>query len=1111
MITQEEIRKHLDKALDTGIRTLRLYIKKFLSEKEGSRWHVVVYDAMPERDQQYFQSQMETLEAPEDAIDYKHLSILFTRRRDLFKEEWGRDVFKFPSWVSEIQEVRNTFAHNNPVEPEDALRTINNLIIIFRHIGLKDKEREMEELRENLRFELLSEDFKKRLEADPEFQKTDKASYEGPLVPWFRNVMPHLDIQQGHLDESVFAANLGEVAKGDGRAVYQNADTFFEKTYFTQGLRTIAERVIKGLNGKEDAENRVVSLQTGFGGGKTHSLITLYHLAKLGRKANEIINISALLKHVGMPEYDSANVAVFTNTTNDPTQGRRVDGLHIQTIWGEIAYQLGGKEAYELIRANDESLSAPAGIFKQVLEKTRPALILIDELADYCVKASGRMVGGSTLSDQTVSFIQELSEAVAATPNCVLVATLPASEAEVANSPQAAQILQSLSNRLSRVGKDTKPVEDNEIFEVIRYRLFEDLGKPEVLEQTVNAYMESYEQLVLNGEVPSDAAKGSYREKLKKSYPFHPELIDMFRVRWASNHDFQRTRGVLRLLASIVSDLWKRQHSLVGNTSLIHTSDVNFGNLDALSSQLKKLYGNGYDAVIAADVSGSSANANKIDQDQKEFGAHDLAKGIASTILLGSFGSTGGNRGISMQELKLCVLKPGAFNHNSVNGALDAMENRAHYLYYSSTGAVSKRYWFHTKPNINILINQAKNEDVDDDQIEQNIIERLSDGLRRVSRFKTIVDPSEEIPEQKQPTLLVLHPRHQVKLSGEINGKVKPLIKRIATKKGEANREYLNTMLFLVGNEYGYTELKHNVKEYLACQKVRDDYRSQMDADQKEDIRRKLEESNRDANKALVTAYSVLAKWKKDGLETIQIKEFSSTIEQQVGQVIYELLLNEEWLLSRVGYRLLERNNLTPTPGHPVAVQKVYESFLRFSDFPMITGPEAIKESLQRYSQDELVAIASGDGSNFSKYYLGETVHYFDVTAEDFWLVAPADIPKPEAPSGDGGNGQPTGPNGGNGVVGEPLGGGSGGTTPVSPPLQQERTIRSLTVSGKIDVMNYHQLFNSFINPLRENQVEIEVKITARSTPNTPLKESSPQYKVVKESARQLGLDFGEE
>lgn len=1107
MITQEEIRTHLDKALDTGIRTLRLYIKKFLSEKEGNQWHILVFDVMPEREQQSFQDKVASIAAPEDAIDYKHLSILFTRRRDLFKEEWGKDVYKFPSWVSEIQEVRNTHAHNNLIEPEDALRAINNLIIIFRHIGLKDKEQEMEKLREELRWKMLSDEFKKRLESDPESKQTPKADYEGPLVPWFRNVMPHMDIQQGHLDESVFAANLGEVAKGDGREVYQNAAVFFEKTFFTQGLRTIAERVIKGLNGKEDAENRVISLQTGFGGGKTHSLISLYHLAKLGRKAEDIVNLSALLKNVGMPEYEKANVAVFTNTTNDPTQGRHADGVHIQTIWGEIAYQLGGKEAYELIRANDESLSAPAGIFKKVLAATKPALILIDELADYCVKASGRIVGGSTLSDQTVSFIQELSEAVASTPNCVLVATLPASEAEVANSPQAAQILQSLSNRLSRVGKDTKPVEDNEIFEVIRYRLFEDLGKAEVADQTVSAYMENYEQLVLNNEVPSDAAKGSYREKLKKSYPFHPELIDMFRVRWASNHDFQRTRGVLRLLASIVSDLWKRQHSLVGNTALIHTSDVNFGNLDALSSQLKKLYGNGYDAVIAADVSGASANSNKIDQEQKEFGAHDLAKGIASTILLGSFGSTGGNRGISVQELKLCVLKPGAFNHNSVNGALDAMENKAHYLYYSSTGAVSKRYWFHTKPNINILINQAKSEDVGIEQIHQNIVDRLNNGLRRVARFKVIVDPSLEIPEQKQPTLLVLHPRHQVKLSGGINGKVKPLIKRIAVKKGEANREYLNTMLFLVCNEIGYTELQRSVKEYLACQKVREDYKSQMDSDQKEDIRRKLEESNRDADKALVTAYSVLTKWHKQDLETLQIKEFASTIEQQIGQIVYDLLIEEEWLLARIGYRLLQRNNLTPKPGAPVQVKKIYESFLRYSDFPMITGSEAIRESLLRYCLDEEVAIASGNPGEFSKHYIGASVQYFDVSADDFWLVAPQDVPKPE-PEGraggtTGGSEKETGEK-------DPIEE-NGASIPVDPVPPQDRRVNTLTVSGKVDVMNYHQIFQSFINPLRENQVEIELKITARSTSNTPITENSPQYKVVKESARQLGLDFGEE
>src|SRR5690606_7959809 len=141
------------------------------------------------------------------------------------------------------------------------------------------------------------------------------------------------------------------------------------------------------------------------------------------------------------------------------------------------------------------------------------------------------------------------------------------------------------------------------------------------------------------------------KEKLRKSYPFHPELIDVFRVRWASNHEFQRTRGVLRLLASIVSDLWRRQHSLPGTNFLIHTSDVYLENLDALTGQLKKLYGNGYDAVISADVSGSSSNAHKIDDEKPEYGQHNLTKGIAATILLNSFGSDGPNKGTGIADI----------------------------------------------------------------------------------------------------------------------------------------------------------------------------------------------------------------------------------------------------------------------------------------------------------------------------------------------------------------------------------------------------------------------------------------------------------------------------
>src|SRR5690606_4044102 len=301
-----------------------------------------------------------------------------------------------------------------------------------------------------------------------------------------------------------------------------------------------------------------------------------------------------------------------TNTTNDPANRRQVaDDLTINTIWGDIAYQLGGRECYEIVRKNDEQLIAPGGVFKKVLAYAKPALIWVDELADYCVKAAARKTGNSSLGDQTIRFMQELTESGAGTQKCVAVITLPASPQEIGNAPETQAILSSLQKRVRRVGADTQPVADDEIYEVIRRRLFEDIGDSRIINAVVSKYMDIYQQY--GTELPPNANKSEYKQRLLKSYPFHPELIDVFRIRWASNSDFQRTRGVLRLLAAIVSDLWKRQQSLPGGNFLIHSGQINFTNLDALSGQLKKLYGNGYDAVISADVSGNISNAFKID------------------------------------------------------------------------------------------------------------------------------------------------------------------------------------------------------------------------------------------------------------------------------------------------------------------------------------------------------------------------------------------------------------------------------------------------------------------------------------------------------------------
>lgn len=1068
--------ENLFKALGLFIEAVRPYIVTLLTEQARENWHVWYYESLSETQKEHWVTGIKSGSRPQSLIDFHNLKGFAIRYRDLLKKNFDKKVNNLPTWFEEIAEVRHKCQHFQTLDSEEVQRAYSNMILIMKILGLKDVEAAIAGLRD--------------AKPVPQHKQAGKPAWQG-IIPWFANVQPHMDIAQGHLDESIFAANLAEVALGNGREIYQNPVMFYSKTFFTLGLKTVIKRVVSGLNGGQDAENRVISLQTGFGGGKTHTLISLYHIARLGKKAAQTTYLKELIAETAAPAYENASIAVFTNTTNDPTQGHQVDGLHIKTLWGELAWQLGGRDAYEIVRPNDESRTAPKGLFKKVLEMTRPALILIDELADYCVAASGITVGGSTLSDQTISFIQELSQAVSSTDRCVLVATLPASVAEVANSTHAVEILSSLANRLARIGADTKPVADEEIYEVIRRRLFESIASEEEIDKVIGEYASLYQSAWT--EIPPIAQRTEYRDLLRKSYPFHPELIDMFRIRWASHHDFQRTRGVLRLLASIVADLWKRQGSLPGTNALIHTSDVRFENLDALSGQLKKLYGNGYDAVISADVSGITSNAFKIDQEKIEYGHHGLTQGIAATILLASFGSTSANKGLSVEEIKLAVLKPNAFNHNSVNGALDALEANAHYLYYSTAATTSKRYWFHTKPNVNILINQTRNE-VKRIELEGEILKRLQDKARRIEFFNVLVNPSDEIPEQTRLTLIIAGPQYLTQGEG-LSEKARDAITRIATKKGTGERIYRNTLLFLVPTELGIVRLYEHLRDYLACARIRQEYASQLEADQKEDIRKKIEEYERQVGSAICTAYSVVIKYSAmNGFQRLVVRDFKESLDLQVNISILQMLKNEEWLLEGIGRNTLVNNNLFPTVDRPVRVKDVYEAFLRYDDKPMISGVGAVQNSLLRFCQSGELAIAAGEEHNWGQIYLKEQPPFFDVTQGGFWLVdkslyAPAPKPGDRVVNGEEEK-----------VVKIP---GSEDST--------VKTFKAITISGKVDLANYNQIFTSFIMPLSTNQVEIEIRIRGRSSKANPLTETSPQYKITKESARQLGLAFEEE
>lgn len=1029
-------------------------------------------------------------------IDYSNLTdFAIGFKRELSAEFGSPDkANKFISYLQELKDIRNKCNHYQTLDNEE----VEGAYLYIKQAAKLMKMDELVTEIDNIKGQVQTviQPIASASQSSTTIQVNVRE--DAPIPAWFTNVYPHYDIRNGALDESVFAANLSEVAMGIGQEVYSNPTMFFEKTYITAGLRDIANRVIRALNG-EESENRVVSLQTGFGGGKTHTLISLFHIAKAGRSLLNSAYTANLLQEGVTPDFENAKVAVFTNNTTDVIQGRTTDdGITIYTLWGELAYQLGGVEGYNKVRANDENRTAPtSSIFKPILKQNTPSLILIDELADYCNKANGTIVGKGTLYTQTVSFLQTLTESVAAVPKCVLIATLPASATEVASSDIGQQILSSLENRIVRVGTGVKPVDDEEIFEVVRRRLFENIGNPEVIEQVLARYKNTYHNR--RSDLPVEADRIEYINKMRKAYPFQPELIDMFRLKWGNDSRFQRTRGVLRLLASIIKDLWNRRGSLSGSQALIHTSDVNLANLPTLTGTITSLMGSQWETVMHADIIGTSSNAYKIDNEDPQSNTckYSLAQGIATTLLMGSIGCTQ-SKGLSIEQLKLCMLRPSAFQHSEINNALNKLEQVAYYLYATNVG--TKNYWFQAKPNINILINSAKSEITAND-VKAEILKRLNSQINGNSKLRVLINPSSDVPEQKSLTLVVLGPDYATQ-ANSISKKVQNFVEQIATKKGTIQRIFRNTIFYLTCSENQLGLLQSKLTEYLACERVQQEYSGQLDADQKRDIVDKKNDANTQANTQLISVYNIAMRYSvTDGLEAIELHDFARDIQTQITEKLMDAIIEEEWLIRSIGVGTLKANRLYPTVDTPINVTALYEAFLQYDDKPMITSRDAVVNTIQKYCYNGEFNVAFGEEGNYSRIYHREDVFGLNIEDRQYWLVDKSILPKREEPT------QPETP-----FISNEESVTDGSTEQTSEtPTVYVRKFKSIKVSGKVPVEQWTQLFSSFIVPLNQNNLEIEVSFKAKSTSAKPLDESTQIYKVVKESAQQLGLKLEEE
>ena len=937
------------------------------------------------------------------------------------------------------------------------------------------------------------------------------------LKPWYAIATPHEDIRKGRLAESVFAANIWAVVQGTAPRVYLDPEEFYRKTYMTIGLSTILRRVAGALRGDGDAGDRVISLQTAFGGGKTHILIALWHLAKHAARLAKSPHAAELRRVLGdrFPERVKG-VAVFTNESCDATQGRKTpEGVHTRTLWGELALQLGGKALYQMVEANDRSQRVPQGIFAELLRKASPCLILLDELADYCVGAAAVPVGDTTLADQTISFIQQLTEAVAQVPGAVVVATLPASKYEVAQSEKGQEAFVTLEKRFHRLGADIKPVADEEIYAVVRARLFESIApenEPDYPRQVAQAYQAMYAAHA--GEVPTEAAKTTYREQLERAYPFHPLLIDALYTRWGGHPDFQRTRGVLRLLGSIVGDLWNRREGNTQTQHIIQPCHVRWS-VDALQAALTRLWGPAYQSVAAADVLGEKSNAGAFDEERGgDYRREAIGQGLAAAILLGSFGGQGGRSGFSSKDLKLACSRLG-LNWNYADGALLELENRCFYLHTASAGSLGKRYWFGTKPTLNKLMvqyrQQSAKESFDDAILEDLRAESQKSSLAGAT-WRVVVNPAEDLPEQKSLTLLVLPPSLAWDENGGAKDAIQERVKTISTRCGGKDRLYRNTLLFLAGTSRGLAKLRQAHRERAALEGVRADYWDQLDEEQREDLQKRLEAAGKAALEALGPAYTVALRVRGQEVETCTLSDARRTFQEHLGYVWTTLVEDEEWILRRIGSVTLQSTGLIPKEGG-LRLKDAVEAFLRFTDKPMIATKEAVTAGLAQACADGLVGIGRGASlQTLQARYCRQPVS-LDPSEDGVWII-PAFAPEPakvsggEEPAGVGGRAGEPGEAGGTGFG--PLSGETSGTATVTKPGARG-TVRRFVVRGEVPVENWSELFRCFVGPaarMNLKKLGLGVQFEMVLPEDRNLSENDPALKAMKEAARQLGLTF---
>lgn len=635
------------------------------------------------------------------------------------------------------------------------------------------------------------------------------------LKPWREIAKPHKDVLGGTFQESEFAADISQVASGVATPEYQDPVNFFSRTFITEGMRLLLRSVAKRL--ANQGGDPVIQLQTSFGGGKTHTMLAVFHLASRTVPTSNLEGIPPILDEAGIAELPEANVAVLDGIKLSPSQPQVHGSTAVNTLWGEMAWQLLGQEGYEMLEASDKAGTSPGkDILAQLFTKAAPCVILIDELQKYFSQFAQGVQFNAGTYESNLAFIQALTEALKTVPNAVLLASLPESVAEV-GGVMGEKTLTALEKHFGRVESVWKPVATNEAFEIVRRRLFEDHGTRAQVEGISRQFHDFYRNN--SDKFPLETQSNEYFERLCQSYPIHPEIFDRLYEDWSTLDKFQRTRGVLQYMAIVIHRLWQdnNQDALIMPGSLpLADSDVRTKSTHYLPT--------GWEPVIEKEVDGPKSQPNEIDTTDTRFGGVQAARRTMRTVFLGSAPAAANQsvKGVELDTILLGCVQPGQ-TIGCFEDVLKRLRDKQQYLY-----ADDNRFWLDTKPNLRREMESRKQNVDDREQLQPLLKMHVSSvfGPPQVLDGIHVFMSSFDVPDDYKngPRLVVLPPEYPY-------SKVAPkpaekAANEILKNRGDNPRQKQNRLIFFAPDADVVGRLKESGRTLLAWQSIVSDIKN---------------------------------------------------------------------------------------------------------------------------------------------------------------------------------------------------------------------------------------------------------------------------------------------